>query len=477
MKLNALKLHDIRDTCRREVSREQPSSTCPLCSKSILRHGKSGSESLERSVRKHVADHLEQLAYFVAIPAGLMTMKGNDSEFQDDSDSDDGMHSEIKSVISNLSKKQVGDLKVHDFITDQGTSEGIGRISPAEAPVTAEEEELKQSISNAIQSAEPTFPIQIMMHPPNEHFYARDKLLAEASQILREPGVVCIFHGVGGVGKTLAAIEHIHNNKEHYEAIFWLQADSAPGLVDSYVQMVESLGLVVGTEDQNYVIDKGRIWLQETKRRWLLMFDNAIDWDDIARYMPDSLQDSNGSILLTTQTPNRFLPDARNVYRMQLDPLNREDGADMILRYLDRKVETDPERNLAREISAFVGGLPVAIGHVAGYVSFSDYSLEEVIETFQEWRKRSGVATDEEDDLPAAFREASFDYDLALMMVWEVILRELTEDARDLLNILAYLSASVPQDMLWRVHEDESLQFLDQRERLRQVPNLRCKIC
>lgn len=184
--------------------------------------------------------------------------------------------------------------------------------------------------------------------------------------------------------------------------------------------------------------------------------------------MPNSLRKSNGSVLLTTQLQENFLPNANNVTRLRLDPLSQKAGADMLLRYLGRDMRTDPESHLAKEISAFVGGLPVAIGHVAGYVSFSQYTLEELIETFREWRKRSGVATDEADDLPISFREASFSYDGALAMVWEVTLRELSEDAWGLMNILAYLNAaSVPQDMLWRVHEDESLQFLDKREKLR----------
>ena len=211
------------------------------------------------------------------------------------------------------------------------------------------------------------------------------------------------------------------------------------------------------------------------ERRWLLVFDNAVAWEDIARYMPNSLADSNGSVLLTTQHPHQFLPEAKNVTRLRLEPVSQNAGADMLMKYLARDIRTDPEKHLAKEISARVGGLPVAIGHVAGYVGFSGYSLEELIETFREWRKTSGVATDEADDLPVSFLEDSFSYDAALAMVWEVTLRELTEDARRLMNILAYLSpASVPQDMIWRVHEDDSLRFLDSREKQRQVGFCSC---
>jgi hypothetical protein len=176
---------------------------------------------------------------------------------------------------------------------------------------------------------------------------------------------------------------------------------------------------------------------------------------------------AHGSVLITTQVVD-LLPPAENVTKIPLDPLSRQAGSDMLLSYLGRHVRNDPERHLANEISTFVGGIPIAIAHVAGYVSFSEISLGELIETFRQWRKRTGVATDEADDLPEAFREASFSYDGTLAMVREVTLRELSQDASDVLNILAYLnSEAVPQRMLWGMHEDPSLHFLDIRESFR----------
>lgn len=154
--------------------------------------------------------------------------------------------------------------------------------------------------------------------------------------------------------------------------------------------------------------------------------------------------------------------------KIRVDPLHYDEGSRMLLRYLGRDGDNDPEKNLAKDISAFVGGLPVAIAHVAGYVSHSGSSLNELIETFREWRIRTGIATDGADDLPPSFRETSFSYDDALTMVWDVALRELTEDSRQVLNIIALLNcSSVPVDMLWRIHEDPSLQFLDIREKIR----------
>lgn len=202
-------------------------------------------------------------------------------------------------------------------------------------------------------------------------------------------------------------------------------------------------------------------------KRWLLVFDNALDWSDLSRYMPGSLRRSKGSVLITTQN-EKLLRETNNVTHIRVNPLTRKAGEEMLLHYLDRDVEKDPEKHLANEISAFMSGLPVAIAQVAGYVSYSGYTLEELIETFRQWRRRTGVATNEADDLPAAFLETSVSYEGTLAMVWEVTLRELSQDARDVLNVMAYLNcAAVPRDMLWRTHDDPNLHFLDIREGIR----------
>lgn len=204
-----------------------------------------------------------------------------------------------------------------------------------------------------------------------------------------------------------------------------------------------------------------------TDKRWLIVFDNAIEWPEISRFMPNDLRNTNGSVLITTQN-ERFLPKTDNVTHIRLEPLSQQAGGDMLLRYLGKDIRTDPERNLAREISSFVGGLPVTIAHVAGYVSSQQITLDELIEIFQQWRKRVGLAVTEEDDLPSSFREASTSYEETLAMVREVTLRELNETARNLLNIVAYLNcAAVPKNMIWALHEDESLNDFDPREKIR----------
>lgn len=140
----------------------------------------------------------------------------------------------------------------------------------------------------------------------------------------------------------------------------------------------------------------------------------------------------------------------------------------MLLSYLRKAPDGDEQEELAREISSFVGGLPIAIAHVAGYADYSDYALDDLLEIFRDWRKVVGVATDEADDLPASFRQDAFSYDDTLAMVYNVTLRELNADAQSLMNILAYLNCEgVPESMIWNMHEDSDLAFLDSREKHR----------
>lgn len=113
-----------------------------------------------------------------------------------------------------------------------------------------------------------------------------------------------------------------------------------------------------------------------------------------------------------------------------------------------------------------------AVSHVSGYVVQSDCDLEELLEIFKDRRRITGVATLEEDDLPAIFRKPTFSFDETLAVVWNITLRELPKDAQDLIYILAYLnSEAVPESLLHTVHLESSLEFLDSRESYRQGAN------
>jgi len=225
----------------------------------------------ERAVRKHVADHMEQLSFFVASSAGQMAFKDDDSEFQDDSEFEDGLQAEIKTIASrdtHLSKKEIHVANLKAFIADQQrvAGEEYNRLVPAAiaSEVAHADRRSSSTPTQDLGIEAPTFPVYVQLPPPNEHFYSRSHLLLDLDKCLSSPGAMCIVHGVGGVGKTLAAVQYSHVHKEQFDAVFWLQADTAPGLTDSYLQMAIALGVADSPEDHHLIMAKGRNWLQET---------------------------------------------------------------------------------------------------------------------------------------------------------------------------------------------------------------------
>ena len=200
--------------------------------------------------------------------------------------------------------------------------------------------------------------------------------------------------------------------------------------------------------------------------RWLLVFDNVEDWDHVIQYLPQDFYHSRGSIIVTAQISS-FANKVNN--NLPLHTFGVEDGSNMLLQCLNRANTTDDtERSIAQEISGLVGGLPVALSHVAGLAAYSECTLSELLEIFKQRRKHTGAAMSEDDDLPASFRQASYSYDETLAMVWNVTLRELPIDARDMIYILAYLNCeAIPESMLFDVHQESFLDFLDSREKIR----------
>lgn len=274
LSLSRAQIQNIRGLCQQDDGVLPPHSTCPLCKTEIPHRGDTGSPSHERAVRRHMADHMEQLAYFVAFPAGDSGTRDDDSVFQDDSDSEEDFKSEIRSVASkdtHLSMKNINAAFVEGFISslpEPGKTPEAGTTGDLSKVVNKGAESSRHTTSN-IQRKPVTFPIRLIVHPENEHFYARQDLLRETEKILSQSGSICIFQGVGGVGKTLAAVQYVYTNQVDFDAIFWLQADTAPGRSDSYFQLAFALELADGSEEHVQVMERARTWLESTGKRSL----------------------------------------------------------------------------------------------------------------------------------------------------------------------------------------------------------------
>lgn len=162
--------------------------------------------AIERAVRKHVSDHLEQLVFlslfreekWVPKP-NMMTRKSRTIL----TDADEDFRSEINSIVSkdtHLSKRDVHIANVRNFIAKQEDFNGnlVKGVVPGKLvtynkqPTSSDGIRHHSNQTIGVHPTPPSFSIKLLMHPPNEHFYARHNLLAEAEKALNLPGTICI---------------------------------------------------------------------------------------------------------------------------------------------------------------------------------------------------------------------------------------------------------------------------------------------
>jgi hypothetical protein len=279
-------------------------------------------------------------------------------------------------------------------------------------------------------------------------------------------GHTCILSGSGGMGKSATAIEYTYQFERAYSFIFWVHAETPVGCADSYGRIATTLVLEEGdtVDDQDRLTMLSRKFLEQSEQRWLVVFDNVDNLLDVQQYLPKNLLDTQGSILITTRKADLGLLTAPSSYaRIELGVLTLDDSQRLLLsstNVLFTNMRDHPEFHLAAEIANYAERLPLALSHIAGYIQVSGCSLSDFVELWKERRRHTTFHPPTQDALTKT--------DKALEIVWNIGLREVTIDARELLNILAFLdSDTIQKDLLVGEHEEPALDLLHSSETFR----------
>jgi DNA-binding SARP family transcriptional activator len=194
----------------------------------------------------------------------------------------------------------------------------------------------------------------------NPHFTGRDDMLIELRRRLhaQEPTlIVQALYGLGGVGKTQLAIEYAHRFAADYDLVWWIDAQQPVLVPDQLVRLADKLGLATTRP----VADTVDLVLAELARRdrWLLVFDNAERPGDIAGLRPIGA----GHVLVTSRSPGWGALGGR----LEVDVLTRAETIEL----LQARLPTLDEE-LADELAAELGDLPLAATQAAAYLEQTD---------------------------------------------------------------------------------------------------------
>ncbi|CAN9437638.1 unnamed protein product [Alternaria alternata] len=235
----------------------------------------------------------------------------------------------------------------------------------------------------------PCFSVEESLH--NKDFFAREDILEKLDDFLlpqlatRSETTIdtttlnrCVaLLGLPGVGKSEVAAAFAYSRRTHFDAVFWIQADSKKKLEDGFVGIAQKLKLSncneEGIFDPAAALEQAKGWLSNPKKvvnadqdlmaqtdaTSLLVLDNADEPSILMDYWPIF---GPGSVLLTSKRSRLSFVTELNpwpVHIEELEPFSIDEGAELIRKWTNSYGPTHVERS--RKISQIFGGVPLAL--------------------------------------------------------------------------------------------------------------------
>ncbi len=142
--------------------------------------------------------------------------------------------------------------------------------------------------------------------PRNRNFVGRETLLDQIQRTLGRYVRATLMpqaqplHGFGGVGKSQIATEFAYKYQRDYDLIWWVQADDDRAIRRSLNSLARRLGIRESADvDSTIASVLDLLRLGRPYSRWLLIFDNAGDPDQVLPYLPS---EGPGDVLITSRS-------------------------------------------------------------------------------------------------------------------------------------------------------------------------------
>ena len=276
--------------------------------------------------------------------------------------------------------------------------------------------------------------------PENPYFQDPHGVLDRIAAALSKDRATAVTHGMGGVGKTQAALHYAHRNKDRYRLVWWVEAETEAGLDLAYAALAKALRLPeAAARDMAATRAAVRDWLTQ-EAGWLLVFDNAEEARSLEQHLPRC---PAGHVIVTSRS---------SAWDRIATPLPSErwpvaESANFLLDRTGRSDRADAEA-LARDLD----GLPLALEQAAAYVKASGIGFAAYRRLFQE--RFAALAG----------RAPPSDYPAPLLTTWDVSLHAAERAcpvAGDLMRLLAVFAPDDIPRSLFLEHGHELLAPLD----------------
>jgi tetratricopeptide (TPR) repeat protein len=208
----------------------------------------------------------------------------------------------------------------------------------------------------------------------NPDFTGRESLLLTLHRSLELRSKASVLphalHGFGGVGKTQLAVEYAYRYADRYDLIWWIPAEQQSVVLQSLVDLGSRLG-IPNTEEFNQASSLVLDALSSTSLRWLLVYDNANEPDDLAHLIPSA----GGHVILTSRNQTWS-----NVWdALEVNVFDRSESITLIQKRGSGISYPDADR-----LADKLGDLPLALDQAASWQSATGMPVPEYLELFDQ---------------------------------------------------------------------------------------------
>jgi tetratricopeptide (TPR) repeat protein len=214
--------------------------------------------------------------------------------------------------------------------------------------------------------------------PRNKNFTGRKELLGQLRDGIAGQVTAVVphaLHGLGGVGKTQMAVEYAYRFRTEYDVVWWIPADQPVLVRSSLASLAPYLGLPPSTASG--VEDAAKAVLEALRRgepynRWLLIFDNADQPEDLSEIIPHG----PGHVLITSRN-HRW---EGVVDTVAVDVFRREESLEFLQKRVPRAITAADADRLAHEL----GDLPLALEQAGALQAETGMSVTEYLRLLTE---------------------------------------------------------------------------------------------
>ncbi|KPM45174.1 hypothetical protein AK830_g1381 [Neonectria ditissima] len=292
----------------------------------------------------------------------------------------------------------------------------------------------------------------------NEDFVGRpdinEKLEALLSPTSNEAQTAALW-GLGGSGKTQIALEYAHNRSHDSScSVFWVHADNKTTFSQDYKTIATALGLdsKLDGEDLLKEVQNGI----QSKRRWLLVIDNA---DDLALFGVKASLDKptsnlrdyipkgpRGTVLWTSRDKNIAGTLVSPQRGLSVTSMTVDEAQQLLEKATNQTMNSD-EIPSARRLLEELSWLPLAISQAGAYIRRTRTPIDEYLLMLTEGKERWRVLKESEFD-----RHRRSDAPNSVLETWNISIRRIKKENRTaykMLHIIAYVdNQNIPVEVL-----------------------------